>query len=129
MPKEYVVSIPRTGRQDPATVQIIARSDTAQMVQPGHIRVLDLVGELAAGWQLVQSLQVILEQDTDGSFLVSDDVFLVYGVGDTAAEALHDYYVSLMEYYEFLSTRLESNPHNQNPFRHLRLYLRKTDRD
>lgn len=57
-------------------------------------------------WRLVQPLTLQYEQDTDGSHLVSDNIFLVYGVGDSIAEAMRDYTISLFEYYEIVATNV-----------------------
>ncbi|MBK8050884.1 MAG: hypothetical protein IPK16_29555 [Anaerolineales bacterium] len=43
-----------------------------------------------------------MEQDEDGLFLASDSITTVYGYGEDGAEALDDYIVSLIEYYELL---------------------------
>lgn len=48
-------------------------------------------------------LLITLEQDEDGLYLASDDQFAVYGDGETLAEALKDYIVSLIEYFEILA--------------------------
>ncbi len=39
-----------------------------------------------------------LEQDENGDFILSDDLFLVYGYGKTKEEAKKDYFISLIEY-------------------------------
>jgi hypothetical protein len=39
-----------------------------------------------------------IEQDEDGTWIVSDDVLLVYGDGATIIEAIHDYATSLGEW-------------------------------
>jgi hypothetical protein len=83
-----------------------------------------LRGRIAPGWMIVQPLPLLLEQDDDGSFLVSDDLFAVYGEGSVAVEALQDYIVSLIDYYQLLTARAaEYDPPAQALLRHLRLYL------
>ena len=47
-----------------------------------------------------------LEQDENG-FIVSDDLFLVYGEGNTVEEAEKDYFASLSEYCQIRITHLE----------------------
>jgi hypothetical protein len=83
-----------------------------------------LLGEIERGWSIIRPLLVAVEQDKEGSLVLSDDEFLVYGVGDTLIEAKQDYFSSLIEYYELLAR------HNDAPtqalFRRLRLFLRAT---
>lgn len=77
-------------------------------VSAAHYRVpshIILLGQIAPGWILNRQLVVKLERDNDGTAVASDDLFLVYGTGSTFAEALQDYVVSLIEYYELLAAR------------------------
>jgi len=41
-----------------------------------------------------------IEMDDDGSYIVSDDIFGVYGNGKSVSESKRDYVSSLIEYYE-----------------------------
>jgi hypothetical protein len=86
--------------------------------------ILTFFGQIAPGWKVVMPLLVTLEQDEDGSYVVADDQFLVYGHGDTREQAISDYVVSLIDYYQLLSLRAESNQHSQALFGWLRQYLR-----
>lgn len=52
------------------------------------------------GLHLRRPLLVAVEQDEDGGTVVSDDQFLVYGVGRDRACAVADFLVSLGEFYE-----------------------------
>lgn len=54
---------------------------------------------------MTQQLQTNLERDENGCYLVSDNVSVVYGVGDTPVEAQQDYIVSLKEYLQLLAAR------------------------
>ena len=63
---------------------------------------LPLLGPILGQWQIVQPLLISIERGDD-VFLVSDDLFALYGQGDDIAEALEDYLASLTEYYELLS--------------------------
>jgi hypothetical protein len=63
-------------------------------------------------------LMLTLESDEQGSTVVSDEVFRVYGYGDTQQEALYDYIISLQEYYQILSR------HDDLPTRRLFAYLK-----
>ena len=82
-----------------------------------------LLGDVTPGWNIVQPMWVTIERDEDGSYLATDDIFLVYGAGESEREALQDYVTSLIDYYRLLEERLLSNPRNQPLFRHLQLYL------
>jgi hypothetical protein len=82
---------------------------------------------LGYGWSLTQPLQLILERDDDGSYILSDGVFAVYGSGDTEEEAYADYIISLIDYYELLASRVTNNdPNNSSPFSRLQQYLSQT---
>jgi hypothetical protein len=81
-----------------------------------------LHGPIVSGWQIVKPLFVMLEQDEGGSFIVSDDIFVVYGTGDTGNEALDDYIMSLIDYYELLAERRDDPP-TEAQFHILQQYL------
>ena len=61
-----------------------------------------LSGQVIHGYVLARPLSVWVEQDEEGMFLASDSVTTVYGYGDTGQDAVADYVVSLVEYYELL---------------------------
>jgi hypothetical protein len=63
---------------------------------------LQVAGKLAPGWTMTRALNIIVEPAEDGSFIVSDDVLLVYGHGPNMKSALQDYQTSLIEYYEII---------------------------
>jgi hypothetical protein len=92
-----------------------------------HMNFELLFGKIASNWEVTKPLLVKIEQEEDGSYLVSEDVFAVYGVGETSYSALQDYITSLIEYYNLLSVRAEKNVPTQTLFRCLQHYLRKTD--
>jgi hypothetical protein len=52
---------------------------------------------------IVLKVTLLFERDDDGTYIVSDDVTVVYGVGDTPQAALGDYAVSMSEYFEILA--------------------------
>jgi hypothetical protein len=82
-----------------------------------------LVGEIAPGWKIVQPILLTLERDDDGCYIYSDDRFAVYGIGDTPAEALRDYILSLIDYHQILAAHAESDPPTQVLLHRLDLYL------
>jgi hypothetical protein len=67
-----------------------------------------LLGQIAREWTIVQPLLVTIERGDD-SYIASDDVFMMYGLGESIAEAVQDYVSVLTEYYEILSS------HNDEP--------------
>lgn len=79
-----------------------------------------LLGRIAPEWKIVQPLLLTIEQDDD-SFLASDDIFAMHGLGEEIAESIQDYISVLTEYYELLSS------HQDEPslalFQHLQGYL------
>lgn len=86
-----------------------------------------LFGDVTPGWRITQLLWVNLERDDDGSYIMSDTLSVVYGVGDTPFKAEQDYIVSLIEYYQLLAARA-SDPHAHSQFRRLRRYLHPVEK-
>lgn len=85
-----------------------------------------LLGDVTQGLRVIQRLVVLVEQDDDGSYVVSDDLFLMYGNGETREAALDDYVTSLIEYYDILDTDAASgDPMSAAQFRHLREYVHR----
>lgn len=52
-------------------------------------------------------IELTLEVDENQLVIVSDNVFLVYGTGQTLTEALGDYTRSLQEYFHILTRHKE----------------------
>ena len=77
-----------------------------------------LLGSLAPGWECVQALPLAIAQDEDSSFIASDSIFHMYGLGDSLPDAVRDYVKVLTEYYQHLA------PDNDEPSRALFDYLR-----
>jgi len=61
------------------------------------------VEPLVNGWWLKRPLPLCWEQEDSGEWLVSDDVFLRYGLGDTRAKAWLMYCETLIEYREIMA--------------------------
>jgi hypothetical protein len=59
-------------------------------------------GVIAPSWELVRPLTVTIGADEDGWNVLSDEVFQVYGDGDTLEDARRDYIASLIEYYRMV---------------------------
>ena len=82
-----------------------------------------LLGWAGDHFELVQPLPVDIERDQDGTFLVSDPLFAVYGHGPTEDEALHDFLVSLGEYHEIMADG--ANPETRAVVANLDTYLQR----
>lgn len=61
-----------------------------------------LPGPLASGWELRRYLPITIGADEDGWYVLSDNIFLVYGDGDTLPDAQRDYVASLIDYYRIV---------------------------
>ena len=57
------------------------------------------------GWAVFAPLLVTLEQDDDGYYILSDNLFLVYGEGKTSSEAIRDYTTALIDYYQLIEAK------------------------
>ena len=95
---------------------------------PHHSPQTLVSGELAAGWGMEQAILVTIERDEDGCYVISDEVFFVYGDGPTFALALQDYRRSLLDYYELVAAGARENAFDQALLRRLNLYIGPTDR-
>lgn len=93
--------------------------DTWQLSQ-GHF---SLVGPIAPGWEMITPLVVRVEQDDDGSYVIDEETFMVYGSGETLAAAQQDYVASLLEYYQLVADGARENLHDQATLRKLKTYL------
>jgi hypothetical protein len=107
----------------------LSKADFTPGMQGGHRQPIyrALFGRIAPGWNLVQPLFVMIELDDDGSYIASDDLFAVYGVGDTSSDALQDYAVSLIDYYDLIATRAEGDTPTLTILYLLQRYICKSD--
>src|SRR3972149_21477 len=64
---------------------------------------IHLFWEAVPGWRLKNPLPIHVERDTDGRLVVSDEIFNVYGVGGSWDDAIGDYKVALVEFFEIAS--------------------------
>jgi hypothetical protein len=60
-------------------------------------------------------------EHTESEFVVSDDVLLLYGHGQSLDEALEDYGATILDYYELLIEREEAEELASNERPHLDL--------
>ena len=75
----------------------------------GQPEVKYLLGKVAPGWIIQKPLEIRIECDEFGDYVVSDSQFAVYGVGADRSTAIADYIVSLVEYFELIE--IESRDH------------------
>jgi len=85
-----------------------------------------LTGKIAEGWFLTRNLEIFLEQDDDGTWIASDTVVDVYGTGESKEEAIDDYCVSLIEFYEILSENQTKDQRSARLLKKLEHYLVRT---
>lgn len=80
-------------------------------------------------WTLALPLNLTLATDEDGWNVLTDDVFQVYGDGETLEDARCDYIASLIEYYRMVerdATDGDESAHSE--FDRMRSYLRPVAR-
>lgn len=81
-----------------------------------------LTGKIHPEWKIVQPLAVTIEH-SDDLFIASDEIFGIYGDGDSIQNALEDYKLSLIDYFQILEASIPKDEHDQNLFDHLKLYV------
>jgi len=64
-----------------------------------------LAGNVFAHFRLAQPIVLSFEQGDSGKIIASDDIFYMYGEGNTRQEALRDYLSTLSEYYALLQSQ------------------------
>ena len=86
-------------------IQSVSVSRAYSTFEPKSLYPIPIVmlGKIAPGWMLLKQMTLSLERDTDGSYVVSDDIFYMFGQGITAVDCVRDYLSSLIEYYNLLS--------------------------
>lgn len=82
-----------------------------------------LHGEILNGLLVIQPFQINIEREEDQSYIVSDDLFLVYGNGGNLSDAINDYVMSLVEFYQILERNANSNLFDQKQFASLQTYI------
>jgi len=84
---------------------------------PPETRVV--IGSISERWILKRPLRIVIEIDDDGTYVVSDDEFGLYGEGASREEAVLDFRVSLIEYIELLEARAKDHKPTAVLFRSL----------
>ncbi len=82
-----------------------------------------LVGQISNDFIITQPLQINVERDDDGTYIVSDSIFLVYGNGENQSDAVHDYVDSLIEFYKILKKSSETNAFDLKLFSKIEKYV------
>ena len=77
-------------------------------------------GPLGDGWHVRQPLAITLEQ-SDGRFVASDPIFDIYGEGESWDDAVEDYRVALVEYFQIMADGADAA--TRAVVNHLRTYL------
>jgi len=88
-------------------------------------REIILFEKITEEWQIVQPLTVKIEY-SDGLNIASDDIFGVYGDGDTEYKAVEDYKTSLLDYYQLIKIRAQGDKQTQALLNHLQMYISHT---
>jgi hypothetical protein len=88
-----------------------------------HDNVGYLRGDLPNGLFIVQPLQINIELEEDQSYVISDDIFLVYGNGGDLSSAIADYLLSLTEYYQIVEHNANLNQFDNKQFTFLKTYV------
>jgi len=85
-------------------------------------------GNITPEWIFVRPFPVYFELDEDRTYIVSDEIFLVYGNGENRSEAIDDYISSLIEFYKILEEGSKTNQFDQLQFNNLRAYFQQIHR-
>jgi len=101
----------------------IARSRRAQTTQVSSDIQAYLIGQISDDLAVIQPIQINIERDEDQTYVVSDDLFLVYGNGEVQAKAIHDYVASLIEFYRILEKSAATNKFDQEQFANIQAYI------
>lgn len=84
----------------------------------------NLFGRITDEWEIIQPLLVTLEQDEDGYYVLSDELFLMYGEGTTEIKAKEDYVSALIDYYLIIQEKSDQGDEpSQAVFQRIREYL------
>lgn len=105
-----------------STTRINTKADTNSSPATLPERKIFLFGKIIDDLYITQFLPITIEK-SDDLYIASDDIFGVYGDGDTEGEALEDYRISLLDYYQLVEIQGYKDDQNQALFHHLKLYI------
>ena len=120
----------RVGRPNKRCVRAQSPRTDVPWAVPSELRVsnpiyvVELRGPQTAGWSFEIPLRLIIERDDNGWYSAADDEFLVYGSGESARAADHDYVLSLIDYYHLLVSEAAMNPAARSELQHLQAHVR-----
>ena len=121
----YNVASPAWGQHSaqPSIRQISGSQVTASKVSSLQCV---LCGNVAAGWEVIEPLQLEITRDEAGYYVVTDAMYFTYGTGETIPEALENYRASLVAEMQILQRDEESlAPPLMDELRLLRAHLRQ----
>jgi len=105
-----------------AVREVAATASSALPIKQPSEASITLVGPLTPDLVLRQPLSLVAELDGD-CWVVSDDVFGVYGDASTPNEALDDYISSFRDYFYLLADRAHQDDSDLAQFRRLQDYV------
>jgi len=85
-----------------------------------------LYGDIHPDYFMIQPLQINIEEEDDGTFVISDDIFLVYGYGRDRLKALKEYVSSFIDYFELVQRNSDQNQFDKKLLTHLQTYIQCT---
>jgi hypothetical protein len=88
------------GKGSSHNTKLVGDTSAGESLEITHI---ELSGKIAPGWKLVKTLPVSVQLDEDGQYLLTDDLFSIFGEGGSISEAQQDLITSLIEYYELVA--------------------------
>jgi hypothetical protein len=80
-----------------------------------------IAGDIFERFILAQPIVLNFEQGDRGKIIASDDIFYMYGEGNTRQEAVRDYLATLSEYYSLLQS--QDDAPSVELFSYLQTYL------
>lgn len=69
---------------------------------------IPIVGRIHRDYQFTKPISLIVERDDDGSYVLSDEIFGVFGNAFTLKDAVQDYISAFIGYYELLSAHQDA---------------------
>lgn len=96
-------------------------TDSSRVLLP-EPEIILFSGKITEEWQIIKPLALKIEY-SDGQNIASDDIFGVYGDGDTKYEAVEDYLISLLDYYQLIKIRAHNDKQTQALLNHLQMYI------
>ena len=94
-PLRYIVGFSPDMGSEP-----VARAELEVLIPPPST--LFLYGRFLPGWEAVRPITITVAKDDDGAYIVTDDVSVVYGIGESPIEAIREYKEAFTEYYRLI---------------------------